>query len=108
VLRILADANVPEEYVSALRGDGHEVVYTRNVESLGPAATDEAVTEYAETEGFAVLSTDVKDFADRDATIPVFVAPQDLTGGEVRAAVARVESLPFDPGETDPIWLSAL
>jgi len=30
-MRILADTNVPEEYVSALRGDGHEVTYSRNI-----------------------------------------------------------------------------
>jgi hypothetical protein len=40
-MQILADTNVPEEYVSALRGDGHEVVYSRDVSQLGPAATDE-------------------------------------------------------------------
>jgi hypothetical protein len=55
-----------------------------------------------------IVTTDVKDFADRDVAVPVFVAPQDMTGGAVRAAVARIESLPFDPAETDPIWLSAL
>lgn len=107
-MRILADTNVPEEYVSALRGDGHEVIYSRDVDGLGPEATDDAIVEYAETEEFAVLSTDVKDFGDRDARTPVFVAPQRMTGGDVRAAIARVEALPFDPAETDPIWLSGL
>jgi hypothetical protein len=108
VFLILADVNVPEEYVSALRGDGHEVIYTRDVSELGPEATDDAIVEYAESAESAILSTDIKDFADRDTSIPVFVAPQDMTGGEIRAAVARVEGLPFDPAKTDPIWLSAL
>ena len=107
-MRIIADANVPEEYVSALRGDGHDIVYSRNIDALGPTATDASIVEYVEREGVAVLSTDAKDFADRDADVPVFVAPQDMTGGDVRAAVARVESLPLDPAETDPIWLSSL
>lgn len=107
-MRILADTNVPEEYVSALRGDGHDVVYSREIPTLGPQATDDAITEYAESEGFAVLSTDVKDFGGREATVPVFVAPQDMAGGDVRAAVTRVETLPFDPAQTDPIWLSSL
>lgn len=107
-MRILADTNVPEEYVFALRGDGHEVLYSRDVDPLGPEATDDAISEYAETEGFALLSTDVKDFADRESSIPIFVAPQNMTGGEVRTAIARVESLPFNPAETDPIWLSSL
>lgn len=107
-MQILADVNVPEEYVSALRGDSHNVTYSRDVDVLGPEATDADITKYAESEGIAVLSTDVKDFSGRDAGIPVFVAPQDMTGGDVRAAVARVESLPLDPAETDPLWLSSL
>jgi len=107
-MRTLADTNVPEEYVAALRGDGHELTYTRDVEQLGPEASDESITEYAEREGWALLSTDVKDFGDRDTTVPVFVAPQDLSGGDVRAAVARIQTLPFDPSATDPIWLSSV
>jgi hypothetical protein len=35
-MRILADVNVPEEYVAALRGDGHDVTYSRRIEGLGP------------------------------------------------------------------------
>lgn len=107
-MRILADTNVPEEYVFALRGDGHEVRYSRDVDALGPEAADETIVEYAEAEGFAVVSTDVKDFAGQDAPVPILVAPQDMTGGEVRTAVARIEAIPFDPAETDPIWLSTL
>ena len=61
-MQILADTNVPEEYVSALRGDGHEVVYSRDVPQLGPEATDDAITDYAETEDYAILSTDISDF----------------------------------------------
>jgi len=70
-MRILADANVPEEYVSALRGDGHEVVYSRDCDPLGPEATDQEITEYAEADGFAVLSTDVSDFGRRHAEVPI-------------------------------------
>ncbi|WP_135829634.1 DUF5615 family PIN-like protein [Halorussus halobius] len=107
-MRILADTNVPEEYVSALRGDGHEVVYSRDVDRLGPEAADSAITEHAEAGEFAILSTDVKDFGHLEATVPVFVAPQDMDGGDVRAAVTRIESLPFDPAKVDPLWLSGL
>jgi hypothetical protein len=107
-MQILADTNVPEEYVSALRGDGHEVVYSRAVPQLGPEATDDAITEYAEREGYAVLSTDIADFGGRNATVPILVAPQDMSGGEVRAAISRLEALPFDPADTEPIWLSGL
>lgn len=73
-MRILADTNAPEEDVSALRGDGDEVIYSRNVDRLGPEATGDAITEYAEAEGFAVLSPDVKDFGNRNVGIAVFVA----------------------------------
>jgi hypothetical protein len=107
-MQILADTNVPEEYVSALRGDGHELVYSREIPQLGPEATDDAITEYAEAENYALLSTDVSDFGRRNATIPVLVAPQDMSGGDVRAAVARLEALRFDPADTEPVWLSGL
>lgn len=44
-MRILADTNVPAEYVSALRGDGHDVVYSRAaVARLEALAFDPAET----------------------------------------------------------------
>lgn len=108
ITQILADENVPEEYVFALRGDGHRVTYSRNVSQLGPQASGDEITEYAESEGMAIPSTDVKDFGERHATVPIVVAPQDMTGGEVRAAVSHLDTLPIDPAATDPIWLSGL
>lgn len=107
-MRILADTNVPEEHVSALRGDGHEVVYSRAVDELGPEATDDAIVDYAEREGVALLSTGVKDFGNRDVPVAVFVAMQGMSGGEVRAAVERIQSLPLDPADVKPLWLSGL
>ena len=107
-MRILADVNVPEEHVAALRGDGHEVVWSRHVSELGPEATDEAIIGYAEDERFAVLSTDATDFGDVDASVAVFVATQEQTGSEVRTAVAHIDALPFDPADTGPIWLSGI
>jgi len=107
-MRMLADMNAPEEYVSALRGDGHEVVYSRDISTLGPEATDDEITKYAEAENYAILSTDLSDFNERNATAPILVAPQDMSGGDVRAAVSHITALPFDPAETDPIWLSGL
>ena len=56
--RILADANVPEEYVSALRGDGHDIVYSREISGLGPEATDDAIVAYAESEGMSIVMTE--------------------------------------------------
>ena len=107
-MRILADENVPEEYVSALVGDGHAVVHSRDVHELGPGATDREIVEYAERVGTAVLSTDVKDFGRVDADVAVLVAPQDMTGGGVRRAVNLLESVAFDPADGDPIWLSSM
>jgi hypothetical protein len=107
-VRILADVNAPDEYVSALRGDGHDVAYSRDVDAFGPTATDADIIKYVEDERVAVLSTDAKDFGSRDTGVPVFVAPQDMSGGDVRAAVAHVEALPFDPAGTEPIWLTSL
>lgn len=107
-MRILADENVPGPYVSALRGDGHDVSYSRDIEALGPSAPDTEVLKYAAENGFAILSTDVKDFGHQDVPVPVFVAPQDMTGGEVRAAIARIELLEFNPEEADSVWLSGL
>lgn len=105
---VLADTNVPEEYVFALRGDGHEVVYSRSIPELGPTASDEAITNYAESEEYAILTTDVSDFGERSATVPILVAPQDMSGGEVRASVSRLETLAFDPSDSKPVWLSGL
>lgn len=107
-MRILADENVPEAYVSALIGDGHRVSYSRDVPELGPGANDRALVEYAEREGMAVRSVDVKDLSSVDAAGAVLVAPQDMTGGAMRRAVNRLDSLDFDPSDVEPIWLSAL
>ena len=105
---VLADANVPAEQVAALRGDGHDIVYSRDVDDLGPTATDDDILDYAARTGRAVLTADAKDFADRDIDVPVFIAPQGMSGGDVRAAVARIIARPFDPATADPLWLSAL
>ena len=79
-MEVLADTNVPEEYVFALRGDGHDVIYSRSVSELGQRATDAEITAYAESEGRAILTTDVSDFGSRSASVPILVAPQDMTG----------------------------
>ena len=105
---ILGDENVPEEFVSALRGDGHTVRYTRDIEDLGTEAPDETIVEYAVSAEAAVLSSDQKDFNEIHGDIPILIAPQDMTGGEVRQAVALLSSLPADPARMDSIWLTGL
>ena len=84
------------------------VTYSRAVDELGPGASDEMLTRYAERNSLANLPSDVKDFGEVDAGVPILVAPQGITGGGVRSAVGRLESISFDPAETGPIWLSAL
>ena len=105
---ILADENVPEEFVSALRGDGHTVRYTREIEDFGPEAPDDMIIEYAESNEAAVISSDQKDFSEIRADIPILIAPQDMTGGEVRHPVAVLRSLPAVLTQMDPIWLTGL
>ena len=70
-MEILADENVPEEFVSALRGDGHTVRYTRDIEDIDPEAPDETIVEYAESAGDAVLSSDQQDFNEMHAAVPL-------------------------------------
>lgn len=98
--------NVPAEYVSALRGDGHHVTYCNDVDALGPTARDEEIAAYAADREYAILSTDVKDFGHSEVDAAVFVAPQNRSGGDVRAAIARIQAMSFDPAGTEPIWLS--
>jgi len=63
---------------------------------------------YAERQALTILSTDVKEFGGRAANVPILVAPQDVIGGAVRSAVARLETMAFDPAESGPGWRSAL
>jgi uncharacterized protein (DUF433 family) len=78
------------------------------IDALGPKASDDEIAAYAEDGDWGILPTDLTDFGAVDLSIPVFVAPQDMRGGEVQAAVARIQSLPFDPSETEPLWLSSV
>ena len=63
---------------------------------------------YAESIGVVILSTDQQDFSEMVANVPILVAPQDMSGGEVRQAVGILDSLPADPAQMKPIWLSGL
>ena len=70
--RMLADMNVPEEYVSTLRGDGHDVVYSRA--ALGPEATDDAIVAYVASEGMAIINTSIYNYSCDYATISTRVS----------------------------------
>lgn len=74
-LRILANMNAPEAYVSALRGDGHDVASTREVpEAVRKrlAMRSQSMSRSKEQE-FGMLSIDIKDFENREfgATVSV-------------------------------------
>lgn len=58
-MRILADEHVPNRFVTALRSEGFDVVRAKDV--LYESAPDAEVLDYAEKNGFVVLSED-RDF----------------------------------------------
>lgn len=58
--RMLADENVPGDVVTALRTDGHDVAWMRDV---GPGSPDDRVLALALAEGRIVLTFD-KDFGE--------------------------------------------
>ena len=58
-MRILADEHVPNRFVTALRSEGFDVV--RAKDALYESAPDAEVLDYAEENGFVVLSED-RDF----------------------------------------------
>ena len=107
MFRILADVTVPGEtspHSKVMVTMSHTCRRYRN----SVRKQHDAIAEYATSEGIAILSNDLKDFGRRDFNISLFVAPQTISGGEIRAAVAQIEALPFDPAESELIWLSAL
>lgn len=89
---LLTDVHVKTAYLTALRGEGHEVVRVVDTDSLGEQAVDAAIIEHAREIDAVVLTNDVKDF-DRFENHPgVIVVPQaELTAGEVALAVSRIE-----------------
>jgi predicted nuclease of predicted toxin-antitoxin system len=58
-VRILADEHVPNRFVTALRSEGFDAVRVKN--ALYEGATDAEVLDYAEEQGYVVLSED-RDF----------------------------------------------
>lgn len=91
-MRLLTDVNVKAAYISALRGDGHEI--NRVVDVLHETASDRAIVEHARETGAIILTNDAKDFAQFEDHPGVIVVPQSgLTAGEVAAAISRIDRL---------------
>ena len=79
----------------------------RDIGDLGTEAPDEMIVECADSAEAAVRSSDQMVFNGMHADIPVLIAPQSMTGGEVRQAATPLRSL-SDPARMDPIWLTGL
>jgi predicted nuclease of predicted toxin-antitoxin system len=91
-MQLLADVNVNEAYVVALRNEGHAVARVSDVDTLDEAASDREILSAAASRNAVVVTNDAKDFQQFDTHAGVIVVPQtELTAGEVAAAVARIE-----------------
>jgi len=89
-MRLLADVNVNAAYLTALRGDSHDVV--RVAEALTDTASDRAIVEHARDTGSVVITNDAKDFTRFETHPGVLVVPQTgYTAGEIAAGVSRIE-----------------
>jgi predicted nuclease of predicted toxin-antitoxin system len=98
-MRLLADEHVPPAFVSALRGEGHDVVVVGDV--VDPGADDTVLLEYARDTDRVILSEDT-DFRGADPELTAEDHPGILAcdtaapPGEIAAAVRRIDSLTED------------
>jgi len=94
-MELLVDENVTREWRRALVGDGHDVVGVLDLDEREAGTPDRAVLEAAVERDRILLTADQSDFSDPpldDHAGVVVVTDIDLTGGEVRRAVRRVET----------------
>lgn len=102
-MRLLADEHVPPAFISALRGEGHDVAVVGDEVTLGSA--DTVVLEYACETDRVILSEDT-DFRGGDPELDVETHPGVLAcdtaaqPGEIAAAVRRIETFTADLTET--------
>mgnify|MGYP006278909097 FL=1 len=95
-MRLLADEHVPPAFVSALRGEGHDVAVVGDEVALG--ATDSKLLEYARDTDRVILSEDT-DFYGADDELVVESHPGVLAcdmaaaPGVVATAIRRIETL---------------
>jgi predicted nuclease of predicted toxin-antitoxin system len=94
-MRILADEHVPPAFVSALRGEGHDVAVVGDDIDLGSA--DSVVLEYARENERVILSEDT-DFRGADSELSETSHPGILacdtaaSPGEIATAVRRIDT----------------
>lgn len=102
-MRLLADEHVPPAFVSALRGEGHDVAVVGEDLELG--APDETLLAYARETDRIILSEDT-DFRGADPELIVGTHPGILAcdtaaqPGEIAAAVRLIEAASHDLEET--------
>lgn len=95
-MRLLADEHVPPAFVSALRGEGHDVAVVGDEIALG--APDSKLLEYARGTDRVILSEDT-DFYGADDELVVESHPGVLacdmaaSPGVVATAIRRIETL---------------
>ena len=98
-MRLLADEHIPPAFISALRGEGHDVAVVGDDLKLG--ASDTTLLEYARDTDRVIVSEDT-DFRGADPELDVESHPGVLAcdtaapAGEVAAAVRRIDTLSDD------------
>jgi len=102
-VRLLADEHIPPAFVSALRGEGHDVALVGD--DVASGTDDSEVLEYARETDRVILSEDT-DFRGADAELVVESHPGVLacetaaSPGAVATAVRRIEALVDDTEDT--------
>jgi len=98
-MRLLADEHIPPAFVSALRGEGHDVAVVGDDVELG--AEDSVLLEYASQTERVILSEDT-DFRGADPELDTKQHPGVLacdtaaSPSEIVAAVRRIETFTED------------
>ncbi|MDY6775911.1 MAG: DUF5615 family PIN-like protein [Halobacteria archaeon] len=102
-MRLLADEHIPPAFVSALRGEGHDVAVVGEDVNLG--ADDSVVLRFASETDRVILSEDT-DFQGADPQLDtgshpgVLACDTSAAPGEVAAAVRRIDSVTDDLTQT--------
>jgi predicted nuclease of predicted toxin-antitoxin system len=98
-MRLLADEHVPPAFVSALRGEGHDIAIVGDEIALG--SDDTILLEQARETERVLLSEDT-DFRGADPELDIETHPGVLAcdtaanPGEIAAAVRRIEAHTVD------------
>lgn len=98
-MRLLADEHVPPAFVSALRGEGHDVAVVGDAIGLG--ASDRSIVAFARDDDRSILSQDT-DFIGADPSLEVESHPGILVcdtaapPGAIVAAVRRIDATSDD------------